>query len=60
VVRRRVLLLDNPIPDLEAWSEFEFHVHNTVEFEIQFSSPTVIEKLVDEAECMSSIVTRCP
>jgi hypothetical protein len=40
-----VLLLDNPIPDLEAWSEFDVHVHNTVEFEIQFSSPTVIENL---------------
>jgi len=45
VVRWRVLLLDNPNPDLEAWSEFDVHVHNTVEFEIQFSSPTVIENL---------------
>jgi len=45
VLRRRALLLDNPIPDMEAWSKFAVHVHNTVEFEIQFSSPTVIESL---------------
>ena len=43
VLPLRVLLLDDPFLDLEAWSKFAVRVDKPVEFEIEFSSSAVIE-----------------